>query len=93
MRQTEVYISYEVKSLLHAIAKSRNLTADLVADGLLKEIIYANYPQAREIVDKMADLKQEMIESFRNGPDNNSESSTLQNLEAQGRLEAPRTKT
>jgi hypothetical protein len=74
MRETQVYISFEVRNLLTAIAKSRGLTADLVADQLLREIIYKNYPQAKTLVAKMADLKQELIESFKNDQNDNSES-------------------
>jgi hypothetical protein len=79
MRETQVYISFEVRNLLTAIAKSRNITADLVADQLLREIIYSNYPQAKTLVAKMADLKQELIESFKNDAHNYTESELVSN--------------
>jgi len=79
MRETQVYVSFEVRNLCAAIAKSRNLTADLVADQLLREIIYKNYPQAKTLVAKMADLKQELIESFKDDTHDYAESEPVRN--------------
>jgi len=67
IRRAEVFISFDVKQLLVAIGKSRNIPADQVADSLLREIIYANYPQARELMLKMQDLREELVNSFREG--------------------------